>query len=1007
MKHLAILLFMIPFLALAERSLVTVPMTPAAPAIDGRISENEEWNNAVRITNFLKVNDAAMAEEQTTVWMTRDEDNLYFALKLKATVLLHAAQMRTRFLAESTGAKGEKSRVWDDDHIQLRLLPPWFPAGDDSRGHFQLMLNANANRAAWGPTGSNWTRGVVAAGSIEDGFWTLEIKIPFASLGLKGKLTPELCKNWKFNIIRFEKHKDEISSIENIVGLKYGNLAGFARMNLADNPNVPAIKTPDITTGDIAELTIQTTSGKKVDGSWTSQQNIGKFHIDAGNSAFAVKTEVPAHKQFQWNYRVDASEPLYQSPTYIMQSELRLMELSLADPGQVESLQFNGTTLQPQTSQRLIPRSGVNELIVEGRGGKLVLGLDAVGAEYPMPAGVWEYFDGQEWRKAEVETQGKFLVVSGKNRFRTYFYEKATQLEFPGESPGTLFIPAESSCGVLWNAHKIPGLNMAEGAKNVVLHLWLPEWLEIVGAASRQNDESSPWHAMGMKLPKERRLKRHENFYRLQNDGEHYTITADELKSFDPAYDIAEKRIEMRTRCMIALRAKPDSAGQRGQVRYMLSVDGKVELPGSFAVESLAKLQGVQPKNSRITLYLSHFMRLNSPEIMNETYRTAAQVGANEVFIENVYVDPGKYNLRPLSFFQGRGPAQNSSEIDIRELVRKFPGAKSTTGWLNFTFLARNPEVWDYIDREFAAVKKRSPYLKTCFFDYEFRPFAQYADLSPETLNIFAGEYGIKEPLDQAVIQKKYLDQWTEFRSHELGKVVGNLRKLANKYGLEFTIYASPNHEQALKHYSIDVKDVVNGIDFLYTGGIWNSATTERTRDLCREAGIRFGASVHVCNNQNTNWKRGVILRRLIISNGGGVLFWYEKGFDGLMYREIAHVTKLLAATEDFFQQGKALAFVLADGVVAYSAVNNTPKEVQDKMLGDVISGVAGMVVYELDGKFLALAINDTAKPVTMKLSFPKAAGQIKDFYSGAEFNAGEITLEPYDFAAYQGNIGK
>ncbi len=1009
--------FFLMFSALAERSLVTVPLIKKPPTIDGKIWEEEEWYNSTRITNFIDASKGTFAKEQTIAWLCYDRENLYVALKLKATVLEHAAQMRSRFLAECTGKKGEPKRVWHDDHIQLRILPPWEADNKSRTADYQLMINANAQRVAWGPGGGGWIRGISAAGTIDDGFWTLEIKIPLSSLNRKKTLIDQRSQelsDWKFNIIRFEKHSGEVSSIENIVGIKYNNSEGFARLNFATNDSIPALQTPEVVSGLITKLPVKIFSQNPIAGEWNSiikfhsskEEFNKKFYATSGKSEFIIENNLTKPGQYNWHYSVNiGGKPIYRSPDYIMQSELRLAELTLLDYKTVSEVIFNSKNLIPQNISTLNPRSGINELILTSKLPKIRLKLDAAKPDIPMPAGRWEYQAGKEWKPAVINENDGFITISAPmaTRFRTVFYENATVFTFPGESPEALYLPDGGTCGVLWHPAKIPGLNMQEGEKNVILNLWVPEWLELVGASSRQNDESSPWHALMMRLPKARRMMRHENFYKVSDTNGHYTISADELKTIDPAYETVPIRTDIRTRCMIALRAKPNNEGKRGRVRYMLTINGKPELPSGFDVEVLPQLNGIQPKNAKLAIYLSHFARLNSPEIMDSVYNTIRQAGANEVFIENTYVDPSKCNLEQLNFFNMRAPAQNASEMDIRKLIKAHPGARSTAGWLNFSYLARNPEVWDYVDNEFAAIKKRSPYLKRCFLDYEDRPFGHYADLSPYTLNIFAKEHDIKEPLNRDVIQKKYLMEWVKFRSRELGKVVGKFRKLANKHGFVFTMYLSPNPEVSLPHYSIDLKDVVNGIDFAYLGGSWSADTTKRTRLLCRNAGIKFATSVHVCKNQNTNWKRAIILRRLILSDGGGILFWYEKGFDGLMYQEIAHVTKLFSPFEDFFQKGKASAFASPDGKITFSRDNQTPLDIQDKMLGDVISETAGLVVYELSDRYLALAINDTDKPVSLELTLP---GEATNFYTKNKHKGSiKISIKPYEYAAFHGTL--
>lgn len=350
-------------------------------------------------------------------------------------------------------------------------------------------------------------------------------------------------------------------------------------------------------------------------------------------------------------------------------------------------------------------------------------------------------------------------------------------------------------------------------------------------------------------------------------------------------------------------------------------------------------------------------------------------------------------------------------EANMTPAFAKMPWLRGWNSYANLVALNRLPEAWEYLDQEFDRLKKRSPYTTNLLLDYEFPPFKHYSDVSEATLKVFAEIYGITEtPLNQVVIEQKYLEQWVDFRCKELAVSARKLRELAERHNLEFSIYGTPSPRWK-KRYSIDWADIAHegGLSHIYFGGVWDYHENEIAMKLAKDSNTAVLTSVHVCSTDNTGWSRGIIMRRFILARGGGVLLWYEKGFDGEMYQEIAAVTRLAAEYETFFQEGKAQAFGVRNGVLTYSAENTTPEEIQRVILGNVEPNIPGLIVYEHDGKFLAIAMNDTDKPYQARLALKKTAGIFRDAESDEEYSADKeltISIPRFSYRAFTGTLG-
>jgi len=66
------------------------------------------------------------------------------------------------------------------------------------------------------------------------------------------------------------------------------------------------------------------------------------------------------------------------------------------------------------------------------------------------------------------------------------------------------------------------------------------------------------------------------------------------------------------------------------------------------------------------------------------------------------------------------------------------------------------------------------------------------------------------------------------------------------------------------------------------------------------------------------------------------------------------------------------------------------------------------LLVMELDGRFLAIAANDTADEVQMTIKMRRAKGTILDVESGKEYQPEQdipLRIPPYGYFAFTGNI--
>ena len=1020
--QILIVLLMLNGVVAYSDGIFTVPKHENSIRIDGKIGE-EEWGRAVRLGNFQLISSVGFAFEQTTVWIAHDGEKLFIAMKMQAQVLLHASNQRARFLANVQPDDDSGRKIWDDDSVEVRLRPPWAKKlSADSQ--FYLIVNANGACSTFAPKGSkqDWYKDGEIAATLDEGFWAVEMSFPLSTF-CNGDMTTEGLSDWGVNFIRFEQNRKERSSFANISGKSHVDTSLYAQMTLAQDDALPAIRMPDVTSCNINSIKVEHyTSKRMVAWGWgtTDSLQTPKQRFESNKMAVfdtvcapvEVKAEFNAKGAFSWFYYFVYGKPLkclFRSPAYPGNSEQGPVRMELK--GAVTDVKVNNSELTNQTMMEFFPRQGMNRVEITAASPTVSIRWNYAGLELLLPT--WQCLRDGKWISAHAECKDGWMTLStpdgaGESCFVGQFNSNVTAIEWMGESSD--FNLNAGGCGYFFWCPSRSGSVEFKPESRVSLTLIFPSWMKLVGATSYQVDDTVPYRQGKQELRNHYRVEQEPTIVLNGQECRAYTITSDAVGKAVADWDTVEILTYLRTRCMIVLEADSAAAGRTGIIGYCMTVDGVPEIPQFRDVSCLPPLKGAQPEAIRFSKYLNQFSRCNSPEMLSALLRTFRDAGCTEAFVDNVYggFSP-ELKISQSYFFHLRGGFA-AQEVDMRRIFAKYPQTRGWNSYANLAALNRMPEVWPMIDEEMANIRKRDQFAKNLFFDYEFPPFKHYSDVSQWTLNVFAEEFNITErPLNEAVITEKYLKQWVDFRCRELANVIQKLRKLAHKHGFEFSMYGTPDPKWK-DRYCFDWQMIAEagGCDRAYFGGDWKAPITESYLKSASESGTPVCTTLHVCSTDNTGWKRELIIRRLIISRGGGVCFWYEKGFDGAMLQEIAVVSTLAAKYGEFFQKGKYRAYGAVNGGIVYDDDNPTPESLQRSLLGDVRTGVSALLVMELDGRFLAIAANDTPEETMMKLKMKRAKGTILDVENGREFQPGQdiqLKIPPYCYFAFTGEI--
>ena len=171
----------------------------AAPALDGKL-DDACWQKAESVTGFLYLNSDRPARYQSFGHVCYDDSHLYIGMKC----LMPKGQK------PAGKARPHDGRIWSDDIVEIMLDP-----GLTRSDYYQLAVNAygatfDCSRLHGGSLeDDSWNGEWTAATHIGDGWWSVEMAIPFHNLGI----SPKAGSTWGINLCREAIAPREMSSI--------------------------------------------------------------------------------------------------------------------------------------------------------------------------------------------------------------------------------------------------------------------------------------------------------------------------------------------------------------------------------------------------------------------------------------------------------------------------------------------------------------------------------------------------------------------------------------------------------------------------------------------------------------------------------------------------------------------------------------------------------------------------------------------------------------------------
>ncbi|MBT4818206.1 MAG: hypothetical protein HON70_21035, partial [Lentisphaerae bacterium] len=858
--------------------------------------------------------------------------------------------------------------------------------------------SACAGENPWGSRDKGWEFGGKATLTTGDGFWTVELAVPFANLG--GVPTPGT--RWRICLGRIQQ-QDKETSAWGPMSTGFHNAAEFS--DVVFGTRVPG--TGDLSLGAFSagenRLSVTVQPFEKPTPvrleAITMRADAGKtvsFTDDALSAAETLGHDYTFDQEgrlrFQWSLLDPGSLAVYyRSPAYDIEVTVSRLSAELTGDG-VFTAFLNGKPILAGRDGNALGGgalvAGENVIAIEADGGvegrfsvgDFVVETDHTWTCSEKPEAGWQEreFSDSGWRKAKAKT-GRMGADGRKRCYRKTLLLEASHF-WPNWSAESLSIAQNSVQQLLWVPQGLPGRKLTD----FTLYLETPAEFRVVGASGfyGQNHQRGGFVC--------------GNRGEVQRDGRTYRRTM--IRALDPV--AVQKSIPHWRMCSIAIAAPASGAalgmGQADFYHYLEAEGGAIcEVPQRLRVTVLPPLNGKQPKT------YSWQTTGGSTSVMDD-------VACGEALMASLIRAGfnGLWHGRRLPRFDAANLAMfgfNSWQIDCRPYLEKHPdhamiGSDGTPHYnpadgrrnqIAPSLLLRDSEAWAFV-KDALLTWVRENEIDHVDWDFEYSVWADkggkhvnpIGDFGPLALADFRAfcdiEAGVE--LTPETIRKDYTDQWIRFMNQRMAQLSGRFRaalKEANP-ALVFSAYSGYQCEETHSFYGVDWAMLAGQIDMAICGYGRRLGEIRATLNALGNTPLVLGDLVVPYRAEEraypTYTSKATFLRRAL-DGTGGVLIWTFNGLDGRTFYASAEVSRLVAEHEDMFLARRPDPdFVTAKGISPGDItvlgddtrrlillINETDK-IKDVELA-VTGHLPGMVVHNYyEGKTLSKAAEFTAQ---------------------------------------------
>ncbi len=972
---------------LSGEALFGVSRAQQPPVLDGK-GDDPCWADAPALNNFVRRGTFHPAEQPSQMHFCYDDDNLYWFFRGEEPVLRHALNQLHEFKKNVTNRDGN---VWKDDCIFLIADP-------DERGQhiFDVALNALGTVAdaritgedLWSSREPDFNADIESVSAIGEGYWTVEARIGFASLGVQA---PKPGDDWRAIVGRIEQADKETSSW-NLCTIGFHDPTAFARMEFLETGVGATVGIPPrLQLGDNPFTATVTASGAPAGyylySRLAHQAGFADSWTYIQSAAEPVPTEAALHIASEGDVKLGygvldavSLRPLLLSPAYPRSVKSSVAEVRIDSAGPyrlyLNSVEIaSGASSKPDTPIKAFLQKGVNAfgLALEKGTAKIAIGaggltVTGAGGWRLAPDDVADFsaptIDPKDWQPAPVQNGDDGSNIGnpdGPSRVRLSILWEDTRI-FPNPMPA-LYVARGSNQHFTVAARGLPGHRL-QGYR---CHLALPPELQLVGVTG--------YYGVRETQPKYAVTEAGESEY----DGDkyrHYVIATEQPIRYRDKVRILE--------LFNVFIKYDDTAGEPEDRDYPIyfgaeALDGNIiEAMRPFAVRILPPLQGKQPQQLVWQLWGSFFGSINKPEMKQTTMQTMQQAGFNNLVsgdressdfgdplaIDNVMA----INFEPWSINMAAWLEQHPDDA-----LTDNKGEQSEKYVCTSVLLGGAAS---YIEQ---ALQEKIAERKSDYVTWDFESGVTTGYLScycPRCLKEFRefAKIGADIELSPDVIESDHLAQWIGFMDLRMAKMAKMFKTIVNSADppAKLMIYSGYHSEDTKWRYGVDWQMIgdLQATDVAMCGYgrdyEWVRATVEALQGIP----LVCGKIMHPYDRNSDDIlapaTKAILLRRLFDSTGG-VLVYDRMPMAGRSWQASAEASRLAAAYEEVFLKGE---FVEVPGVSA---------------------SVDWLGARKHGNTLLVAVMNATSQEKSYSFALPEGYARAVEFYSAEAVSAGEI----------------
>lgn len=965
-----------------------------APDIDGKIEE-AVWQKAIVVSDFLVPDSHRPLKEKTEVRLLWDANKLYISARLEESTLSTASQQQHEIKA---AAEQRDEDVIKDDSFLFILHP------EASEHAYEFAINTRGVVAdaksdpenLWSVRDFSWDGKVDAVAVEEDGFWTVEMAIPWSDLGVEA---PANGAQWKVVIGRHAAARRESGAWNPSHG---GIHAPKEWGGLIFGETVPGIQTTTaastLESGENQMKVLLTPAFEEERGVFIStkltpegekaqpvrSRKVVRMPAETATShlhEFVVK-DMGGSVYFSWS-AIDAAtlDVLYQSPEINMEVLSSSIKLRLStDAGWKffvnDALITSGEKADQETIK--VPlRTGANVLALEVASGSANIHLDSsdlgnAPVRWKMrhatdASALQASVDDSQWETAPENEDGAIGKPGEKRVLRHTILFQDTRI-FPAPHPA-LYIVGDGVQLVTFTAF---------GATGKTFHNWrtwleVPESVTAIGATGYygKTRESKPQ-------------------FTLRPDGEHrYVVEADAAitarKGGNPILSIYD----------VALRQNESAVASEEETYTMqyysrANDDTVSEFTQNVPVRLLPPLKGVQFKKLSYQIWSGFFAVIDNPEIRIALAETMQAAGFNDL-VGSFEEDENTFSLKTTLLMKFV-----SWSLDLAPWLRENPDARlvDQKGEANHTLMCMSTLLESGWKEAGAPLLKQwweKRKLDTINYDYEYPPFnGPHTCYCERCLSAFRTAAGIsaEENLTPEIIVQTYSSQWVDFMARRVAQLFRLIKDTVNEFpgDIKFEVYSGYHTPENAARYGVDWRYVgeMQAADRVGMGYGRPIPAIHESIKVLKGIPAMFGELITPYMKEPMDFSRPTnqatkanLLRRFIDSTGG-VLIYHTQNMDGRSWYAAAEISRLVAQFEDVFEGQKAVSL---------------PEHSEAE-------------VALLKGEDVALlcVMNPGRTEKSYSIKYPEELGEGKEFYSDRVIKAGKalnVTLPAGEIAVY------